>query len=91
MLPCTDKNSSAAKAMQPEFRGTSWVLEQDVCTLFSTPDGRHGAIKSGEKENSYLTTPSNNVWLHRAHKALCTISKQTFKQAEWQFSSLGCK
>ena len=90
MLPGTDKNGSAAKAMQLEFRGIYWVLKQNV-PYSQPPMGDRVAIRLGEKESSRLTTPSNNVWLHRAQKELCTGSKQTFKQAEWQFPSLGCK
>lgn len=30
MLPCTNKNGSAAKVMQPEFRGTYQVLKKDI-------------------------------------------------------------
>lgn len=60
MLPCTDKNGSAAKAIQPEFRSTYQVLK-------NMP---YSQSLMGEQ---------------------CTGSKQTFKQAEWQFSSLGSK
>lgn len=30
MLPSTDKNGSAAKVMQPEFRGTYQVLKKNI-------------------------------------------------------------
>lgn len=35
MLPCADKNGSAAKVMQPEFRGTYQVLKKDI--LYAQP------------------------------------------------------
>lgn len=74
MLPCTDKNGSAAKAMQPEFRGAYQVLKQNV-PYFQSLMGDRVAFKLGEKESSCLTTPSKNMWLRRAQTELCTGSK----------------
>lgn len=76
MLLHTDRNSSAAKSMQTEFRGTQQVLKQDV-PYFQPLMGYRVTIKLREKESSCLTTSSNNVWLCRAQKELCTGSKQT--------------